>query len=74
MLAPDAAHAQLGGLKRRLGEKVGKPKDVPAVRRDGGGGRGLWGPAGAAVAGPGSDQEGEGGHGQAGARTSGVTR
>jgi hypothetical protein len=24
MLAPDAAHAQLGGLKRRLGEKVGK--------------------------------------------------
>ena len=24
VLAPDAAHAQLGGLKRRLGEKVGK--------------------------------------------------
>src|SRR5687767_6337237 len=24
VLAPDSAHAQLGGLKRRLGEKVGK--------------------------------------------------
>jgi hypothetical protein len=34
VLAPDAAHAQLGGLKRRLGEKVGRAVlgEEPAAR------------------------------------------